>query len=132
MRHRAATSQDWKQIEEMHAQAGYGFQLPEELKGAHVVEEDGIIIAAGGYELAAQIVAVLNPEIISPHRKLEAIKALHAPLAREVLAHDIKSVYAFCDPQFIGFEKRLMRLGWSRKMWNCCFLERAEIQKVFG
>ena len=132
MHTRAATLGDWEQIRLMHERTGYGFELPEGLQGTHIAEEDGIILAAAGYETAAQVVAVLNPEVVNPMQRLEALKALHAPLAREVLARDIKSVYAFCDPQFRSFERRLMQLGWNRKLWQCCFIERKEIQKVFG
>jgi hypothetical protein len=131
---RPATAQDWKKIEEMHARANYGFQLPapETISGVHLVVEDDVILAAAGYEPAAQIFAVLNPEISSPFRRLAALKALHGPLAAEVLSHDIRSVFSFCDPRYRNTEKRLMRLGWNKKMWPCVFLERGEIQKVFG
>src|ERR1700691_2331184 len=109
MNARAATTRDWEIVKRMHEGMRYGFELPEGLKGVHVVEEDGTVLAAAGYELAAQIVAVVNPVVFSPMRRLAAIKTLHAPLAKEVLAHDIKSVYAFCEPQDQSFTRRLMQ-----------------------
>jgi hypothetical protein len=129
---RVATTQDWQRIEEMHSCANYGYELPGSLKGLHVAEEDGVIIAAAGYEAVAQIFAVVNPEILSPARRLNALRALHAPMAPELVGQGYKSVFAFCDPTFRGFERRLMRMGWSKKLWNCMFLERAEIIKALG
>jgi hypothetical protein len=132
MKTRPAKAEEWDQIKAMHGLAHYGFELPEHLRGLHVVEEDGIILGAAGYELTAQVVAVLNPEIVEPQKRISAMVALHAPLAGEVLVHEIKSVYAFCDPRFRGFEHRMRKMGWSKKLWPCMFLERAEIVAAFG
>lgn len=129
---RSAKSGDAERIAEMHAGAHYGFELPEELFGVRVIEEDGEILAAAGYEMAAQVMAVLNPEIVSPIRRIRALQMLHRALAPEILAMKVKSVYAFCDPRFQGFERRMMKMGWNKKLWPCMFLERDEIQKVFG
>lgn len=128
---RIATSGDWEQIKDAHRRANYGFKLPGMLFGTHLVEEDGQIIAAAGYQPVAQVVAVVEPDCVSPHKRLEALKALHTPLARLVLEAGFDSVFAFCDPQFRSFDKRLMKLGWSRKIWPCCFLEREEIERAY-
>lgn len=132
MRVRPATAGDWERIEEMHSCANYGYALPSSLKGLHVAVEDDAIIAAAGYEAVAQIFAVVNPEILSPARRLNALRALHAPIAPELVGQGYKSVFAFCDPQFRGMERRMMRMGWSKKLWNCMFLDRAEIIKALG
>lgn len=132
MRVRLASEEDRRLVREIHDRAGYGFALPEELLGMHVVEEDGAILAAAAYEPAAQVVAVVSPSVGSPFKRIDALKMLHAPLALEVLAHGAQSVFAFCDPQFRGFDRRMMALGWHKKLWPCVFLERPEIQKRFG
>ena len=129
---RSAKTGDAEKIAEMHSGSHYGFELPEELYGVQIIEEDGQILAAAGYELAAQVMAVLNPEILSPIRRIRALQMLHKALAPEILGINVKSVYSFCDPRFHGFDRRMMKMGWSRKLWPCLFLEREEIKKVFG
>lgn len=111
--------------------AQYAFPLSADLRGVQVAEEDGEIIAIAGYEVALQIVAVVNHGV-GPARRLQALKALHGAVAPAVLESGAKSVFSFCDPRFRGFLKRMMRMGWNCKLWPCLFLDRAEIEKAFG
>lgn len=134
MRVRAATAEDRRRIEMLHARAAYGYKLPgaNAVIGEQVVEEDGEILAYAGIEPTAQVVMAMDAELRGPHRRMEAMKLLHAPLAKAVLGSNAQEVYAFLDPQFHGFGGRMMKMGWGAKLWQCFFLERAEIAKVYG
>jgi hypothetical protein len=132
MRVRKATSKDWDWIRDAHKRAGYGYELPGFLLGCHIIEEDGKPIAAAGYQPVAQIIAVLEPEMRSALKRLQAIQALHPPLAKEFLAGNFQSAFAFCDPDYRNFERRMMRMGWNKKLWPTVFLEREDIERAFG
>lgn len=126
-----ATKEDWETLKEVHGRAGYGFELPEKLHGLHVAVLDGKIIAGAGYQPAAQIVAIVEPSCVSPAERIRAIELLHAPLARAFLRDGMEAAYAFCDPQFHNFERRMMKIGWSKKLWPCVFLERKDIEAAY-
>lgn len=134
MRVRIAWPSDVEKIRQIHKRAGYRFELPDpsQLRGLHVVEEDGEILGAAGYEQTAQIFAVLDSELKEPFRRLHALGVLHPPVARAVLKGTVHEVYAFTDPEMRGFGRRMDRFGWNRKLWDCWFMTRAEIAAKFG
>lgn len=129
---RRAESQDWGEIFALHRSANYGYELPAEdtLYGLHVVEQDGQILAACGARPVSEIIAVLDVSL-PPHRRVEAIRSLIEPVGREVVKSGAQAGYVFTDPQFRNFDRRLMRMGFSKKLWPCLFLEAAEFKKAF-
>jgi hypothetical protein len=131
---RQMKAEDWEAVTAIHEAAGYGYELPRrgQLRGEHVVEEDGKIVAFAAWEPTAQIIAAIDQRLTGPARRLAALKALHEPIAREILEADAQEVYAFTDPRYHGFGWRLMRMGWSAKLWRCYFIERKEIERVYG
>ena len=124
---------DWAIVDSLHRSAGYGYELPERntVSGLHFAEEDGRVIAAAGLQLCAQLFAVVNLNT-SPLTRLDGLHSLYAPLASAMLDSGAREVYAFADPRFKNFGGRLMRDGWSKKLWPCYYLKRKEIVAVYG
>ena len=129
MHMRVAWPEDLDAIRAIHQRAGYGFHLPDlsTLQALHIVEEDGRILAGAGYQITAQMVGVIAPEL-SPHRRLEALRLLHPAIAKALLRSPVQEAYSFLDPQFKNFGKRMMAMGWSRKLWDCYFADREAMQ----
>lgn len=130
---RYATPADWQSIVALHRHAGYGFALPrpESILSPIIAEKEGRIVAAAGFRLVGEVIAVVDVGA-EPQDRLEAIRDLHRPLAETVLEAGVDAVYAFADPQFRNFDRRLMRMGWSKKLWPCLFLEREEIEQAYA
>jgi len=130
---RIAEPEDWPEIERMHRATGYGFELPkrETLRPLYVCTEDGQIVAAAGMQRAAQIVAVLNPDVKAPFRRLRALQSFYPEMAKDALGQGCETVFSFCDPLFRLFDRRMMKLGWDRKLWPCLFMDRQKIREYF-
>jgi len=127
---RLATEADFESIKRLHKRSGYGYQLPdsEHLRGLHIISEGSDVIAAAGFERCAQVYMVLDTTLPAGIR-MEAIKALHIPVARAVEQDESERAFVFLDPQFPRFGKRLMNLGWSKKLWNCFEIDQATIKE---
>jgi hypothetical protein len=131
MEPREATNLDFEAIRAIHKRMGYPFELPRlsGVRGMRVIEEDGEIVAMAGWERAAHVVCVLDAHWGSPHRRLEALRLLHQPLARSVLKDGVEYAFSFLDPRWPQFGKRLMNLGWEHKLWAAYQIRRETIER---
>jgi hypothetical protein len=119
MKARKAKAKDWKRIEELHAAGGYQFDLPsaDEIASAYVVVEDGKIVAWAAGQLQLEVFDVVDFGL-SPHRRMDALRRLHLPLAKKARNLGAVKATANIDPTYPALTRRLMKFGWVKPLWE--------------
>jgi hypothetical protein len=119
MEAREAQPGDWKRIEELHAAGGYKFELPpaDEIAAAYVVVEDGKIVAWAAGQLQFEVFDVVDFGL-SPHRRIDALRRLHPPLAKKAQKLGAVRATANIDPTYPALTKRLLKFGWVKPLWT--------------
>src|SRR6185503_8502198 len=121
MRIRKFRKADVPELRRIHKAQGYGFRFPEtkELFAKFTVEADtGEVVGFVGAERTVQIFGIFNSNWGSPHQRLDAIVKLHEPVRAELKKRGFGSAHVWVDPQFKGFGRKLLRLGWARALWE--------------
>ena len=119
MEARPAQPGDWTRIKELYVAGGYKFDLPteDEIRGAHVVVEDGKIIGWAAGQPQWEIFAVVDMAL-SPHRRMDAFLHLHVPRAKAARRVGVVKVSANIDETYPALAKRLMKFGWVKPLWT--------------
>jgi len=130
MKWRRTTKKDIPAIRELWEQAGYGFDFPD-LRSEHLISswvalEGGKIVLWTGAMQIPEIVAIIDPEWGSPHRRVKLMASLHRPVAEDCRAKGHERAFCNIDPQFCRFWKRLERLGWI-KSWETMWITAGRI-----
>lgn len=129
---RRVRKRDLIQIRALHERAGAKFDLPEKMEAAYVMEDAGRIVALAAGERCSHIFMIIDPAWGSPHQKLELIESFHWPVAKALYEKGCQYVFAFIDPRFVTFGKRLEPLGWIKRVWECWSLSQTEVAKRLG
>ena len=121
---RALTEADIATLRDMHKRARYTFDCPDfasPLMLNGIVSLSGDMIAASGWhKVCYETVALVNPEA-TPQEKWAALKEIDSELSTRAFRQGLDIVHACTSP--IGFDKRLLQLGWvpfpdGSKLWS--------------
>lgn len=126
---------DLDQLKEIHARAGYGFDLPDfaGLAVSRIIEDpEGNVVGLAGAQLEAQIFGVFDPRWGAPGERMQVFAALHRPIAEKLDEKGVKEAYVAVDPSFPAFGRRLLSLGWKKALWTHYFLRVEECLQKFG
>jgi hypothetical protein len=121
--------EDLPQLREIHARAGYQFELPETFESAYVMEDGGRVVALAGAEVCAHVFMVIDPTWGSPHQRMELIESFHWPVSADLLKRGIQYAFIWCEPRFKSFARRMRSLGWVDRVWPCLSISQAEVAK---
>lgn len=133
MRIRRLRSKDIPEIERIHREQGYGFELPNigELESCYVVEHEGRVVALAGAEINAQIVMIMDHGWGSPHERMKAICRLHGPITRYLDWRGVVKAYIALDPKYRRFGARMLKIGWKEALWKHYWIKVKESLQIF-
>lgn len=121
---REMTFGDISSLCKMHREAKYDFDCPDFFSplmlNKVVSAENGIIVASGWHKVCYETVALVNPDA-TPQEKWAALKEIDSELSTRAYRQGLDIVHAAVSP--IGFDKRLLQLGWvpfpdGSKLWS--------------
>lgn len=121
---RMLKSSDIPRLKEIYTKMGIPLEFPdlqEFLPIPVVVNENNEVVAAVGCMPAVEIYLFLDKDWETPGMRLEAFRALHEWVRRDLFSRGIKEAHAFVPPDLEKpFGKRLLRsFGWIRSHWPC-------------
>jgi hypothetical protein len=102
-------------LEAIHEAQGIDYQFPD-IDGPLffikkvLVDESGKIVAAGVLRICAETMLLIKPEQ-EPQEKLTEIQDLQSSVLKEAYKQGLDDIHAMVPP--IGFDKRLVQLGWE-------------------
>jgi hypothetical protein len=115
------TAADRPQLEAIHAAQGLDYKFPD-IDGPlflvrKVLEIDGKVVASLVLKICAETMLLLDGEQ-EPQEKLTEMQSLQSSVLSEAYAKGLDEIHA-AIPE-IGFDKRLIQLGWlkDRPGWN--------------
>ena len=115
------TPADRPQLEAIHAAQGLDYKFPD-IDGPlflvrKVLEIDGKVVASLVLKICAETMLLLDVEQ-EPQEKLTEMQSLQSSVLSEAYAKGLDEIHA-AIPE-IGFDKRLVQLGWlkDRPGWN--------------
>lgn len=121
---RQLTDEDIVRLRAIHCAAGYTFDCPDfssplMLNGIVSLSGD-TVVASGWHKVCYETVALVNPEA-TPQEKWAALKEIDSELSTRAFQQGLDIVHAAVSP--IGFDKRLLQLGWvpfpdGSKLWS--------------
>lgn len=117
---------DIPRLRQIYEDAGYSFGfenlLPKKGQCAKVIVEGGLVVGIAKARKTAEVIAMVDPQYGSPHRRLKVFADLHLPLAEWMESKGIEIATAFTDPKYPKFGERLSRLGWSESLWRSFYV----------
>lgn len=121
---RAMVPGDIPTLRDIHRAAGYAFDCPDFFSplvmNKVVSTEGGIFVASGWHKVCYETVALVNPDA-TPQEKWAALKEIDSELSTRAFRQGLDIVHAAVSP--IGFDKRLLQLGWvpfpdGSRLWS--------------
>lgn len=121
---RPMVSGDIPVLRDIHARAQYSFDCPDffsPLMLNKVVVSDGAnIICSGWHKICYETIVLVNSNA-TPQEKWAALKEIDSELSTRAFRQGLDIVHAAVSP--IGFDKRLLQLGWvpfpdGSRLWS--------------
>ena len=120
MKLRVIESGDRPQLEALFEKQGFEYILPDRdtLVAAIAVEDGGRIVQAVLARPTIELYFLMDAEWKSPALRMEALRAIHEAMRRELHGKGFEDAHVWIPPQKKNFVSRLIRsFGWTRSTW---------------
>ena len=117
---RAFEPRDWADLQRLHEQRGFRFDLPPRLSEAIVVEDEatGQVVQVYGNRETRECYVWMSPSWGNPRLRLAAFEEANAVMQRVLREKEIADGFVFVEPSLMpAFGRRLVNLGWIRHTW---------------
>jgi hypothetical protein len=117
---RAFEPRDWTDLQRLHQERGFKFDIPPRLAEAIVVEDEAtgqVVQIYAGRETREEY-CWLDPGWATPRMRLAAFEEANALMQKVLKQKEIADSFVFVEPSLMpAFGRRLKKLGWIQHTW---------------